>query len=207
MDGEYYEKRVDFWQNVKQMMDASPLDFLNIFIGNPLPLVLRPASITTRSFWFPYYSANPTLQRVQYTGQAVATRTELLGNITNLSPASASNVAKVLMKYVNAMLENQLPQNPIGLADFEYFLYHHGFALNQGIRISHEDYHEKVSNNCLHPVNDKKFGFIKSYSDLNWFRFVAETETKANLVILDPPICKVIPNLVLPILVSIPCNK
>jgi hypothetical protein len=187
------------WQRIGFLLTYSPLDFYSIFFG-PLysPIVSVVPTDTLNDVWKKLAYDYNAVGLVQQTLQMIALRgkitEKLLKGIKDV--VTQHELVDNILTYVKALQEADIPESPEGLSDFEYFLYSANDPEVEPEEVVYDEYKDQVG--LLSLDEDTKLGltedgsyhgvgFIKSYSNLNWFNFVNMTKVKANLVVLDPP--------------------
>jgi 16S rRNA G966 N2-methylase RsmD len=175
--------------NLILLVKLSPLDFWGIFFGPICEEFQGLTPYNPTAWWKDYYFSGS----IGILGNAVMVgRREEIYDILRQPKLiqKPKTAAELTFQYLEMLLKRMLVEPPAPLMDFDYFIYTN-CVVPANLEISHADYRAQVVNLTL---GTRNVGFVKSYSNLNWFNFVKETEKKANLVILDPPYIQTYPD-------------
>jgi hypothetical protein len=175
--------------NLTLLCKLSPLDFWGIFFGPVCEEVEELTPYNPNAWWKDYYF--PGSIGILDNPVMVGRREEIVNLLRQPKLIKNPKTAgELTFKYLEMLLKGFVEEPLAPLLDFDYFVYTNG-VVPANLEISHADYRAQVENLTL---GTRNVGFVKSYSNLNWFNFAKETEKKANLVILDPPYIQTYPD-------------
>jgi hypothetical protein len=160
---------------VTNLLTWAPVDFWSHFFGphaeddcviwNTPP----PLSENANLFRFKFDSANGSVQAPSNRDIRNRVKARMLGDLVNYD-----EVVEMVLEYLTYILGSTARPLVEDLLDFEYICYSKDY--NGLGNFTHAGFYDEVQRMTLNETTPHQFGFIKSYSNLNWYNFFILTK-------------------------------